>query len=298
MKKNTHIRGIDRPLFSYFQALYLSFFSSKLYVDVGKRWRGLATRYLFLLMAIVSLPLGLAATLNFRHFLDTEIIEPLLQVPPLHVTQGNITIEKPMMPYEIRNQEGEAVIVIDTREKPDVIDKKTYPALTLAITKNAFLFRLPGFLQTTDASEKTTASWSRSEPETIVQKLSPDMTQVIDFKDWLDSRTLRLVEYFLLFLVYPCFLFFLFIINLLLLLPLGLMGQLFSRLFLQFKLSYKQALRLLIVSFTPYAFLGSVLSVTHLKIPAVNIVLLVLWCGYYIFALRSFRSESNKLVFY
>lgn len=49
-EQNKVLRKVDAPFYNYWQAIVLSFFSSRLYVDVGKRWKGLGFRYLLLIV--------------------------------------------------------------------------------------------------------------------------------------------------------------------------------------------------------------------------------------------------------
>ena len=41
LKIKNKLKLIDAPVYRYWDALYMSFYSRRLYVDVGKRWRGL-----------------------------------------------------------------------------------------------------------------------------------------------------------------------------------------------------------------------------------------------------------------
>ena len=58
-KADKALKDIGSPCYRYWQALYLSFYCGRLYVDIGKRWKGLGIGYLFLLVCFAIIPLNL-----------------------------------------------------------------------------------------------------------------------------------------------------------------------------------------------------------------------------------------------
>src|SRR5476651_2545843 len=58
-KEKNKLKLIDAPVYGYWKALYMSFYSRRLYVDIGKRWHGFGLVYLLLAIAVLSLPFAL-----------------------------------------------------------------------------------------------------------------------------------------------------------------------------------------------------------------------------------------------
>ncbi len=51
-KIKNKLKPIDAPAYGYWKALYMSFYSTRLYVDVGKRWRGIGLLYLLFFVVV------------------------------------------------------------------------------------------------------------------------------------------------------------------------------------------------------------------------------------------------------
>ncbi|HEL8434089.1 TPA: hypothetical protein U0D75_002421, partial [Legionella pneumophila] len=84
-KEKNKLKPIDAPIYSYWQALYMSFYSKRLFVDVGKRWRGIGLIYLLLVVAICSIPFSIRIASDFNKTFNQQIIQPLLQLPTVYV---------------------------------------------------------------------------------------------------------------------------------------------------------------------------------------------------------------------
>ncbi|HHF7350010.1 TPA: DUF1189 family protein [Legionella feeleii] len=282
------LREIDTPFYNYWQALYLSFFSSRLYVDVGKRWKGFGLLYLLLLMFIVSIPFAMRVTSDFNRFINEEMIQPLEQLPSIYIQNGKVSFDKPM-PYMVKNKSGQVVLIVDTTGKVQTIDK-TYPHLTTLITKNKFMYRFPSpqFFFSKEPVD--------SESSLFVQTISEQVNEVFDGKRWVKSSGIERVKYLSAAIIYPMVALIFFAMYLVFFLAFALMGQFVAKLFLKLSLGYKQASRLLIVSSTPQIVLLLFMLTMGWLFNWFGIVLLIVLSIYFTYAIISLKRESHKLV--
>ncbi|ASQ46101.1 DUF1189 family protein [Legionella clemsonensis] len=282
------LRKIDAPLYNYFQAIILSFYSRRLYVDVGKRWKGFGMLYLLLVMFLFTLPFGLRIISDFDTFFEQQLIEPIKQLPPIYIQNGEVSFDKPM-PYFIKNESGEVVSIIDTTGAIKSIDD-TYPHLATLITKDKFYYRVPS------PQFFFTKQPNKEKDPVYVQPLSKDINQIFDGKTWVESSGLSRVKLVSQLIIYPTIALVFFAIYLVFLLVFALMGQFLARLFFHLTISYKQTARLLAVSLTPQIlFLVSGLTLDWL-FPGFGLVLIILLAFYFSFAVISLKRESQKLV--
>jgi hypothetical protein len=92
----------------------LSFFSKSLYHDVGLRWKGTGFAYLLLLLASCWLFHMIEIHAGLRHFFDDQAPEIVLQVPDIHIVNGEALVDAEQ-PYHIVDPEsGQSLAIIDT----------------------------------------------------------------------------------------------------------------------------------------------------------------------------------------
>ena len=104
----------QRPRYSRFSALLLSFFSAPLYRDVARNWRGIGALYLFLLFALTWLPPVISGHVRFKKFVRDDAPALVDQIPSVTIRNGVASIKEPE-PYFIRDPEtGRALVYIDT----------------------------------------------------------------------------------------------------------------------------------------------------------------------------------------
>lgn len=288
-KQKKALREIDAPIYNYWQALVLSFFSSRLYVDVGKRWKGFGIRYLLLLIFLVSIPFALRVAFDFNQFFNDQILEPLKQLPPIYIQNGKVSFDKPM-PYIIKNKEGKVVSIVDTTGSIKAMNTTIYPDLSILITKDKFFFRLPYpslFLNTN--IEKT-------ESPIYMQQMDENVNQVFDGKTWVSSSGILRVKYISQLLIYPTVAMMFFGMYLVFFLVFALMGQFLAKLFFKLSVTYKQSLRLLVVSSTPQMVVLIVALTLNWLFSGLGPLLIVLLATYFGYAVLSLKRESHKLV--
>lgn len=283
------LREIDRPFYNYWQALYHSFFNNRLYVDVGKRWKGYGILYFLLLLAVTTLPFALRVSLESDKFFKEDVIQPLQQLPPLYIQNGNVSLDKPM-PYFIRNKAGQVVVIIDTTGTITGMDG-TYPQLSTLITRDRIFYRMPAphFFFSDSASKNMNP--------TYVYAFKDDKNEIFNPAEWAESSGVQRLKLVIALLVYPIITMVFFSLFLPLFMAVGLMGQFIAKLFFKTSLSYKQSLRLLLVSSTPcMAVLWLILAAGWMKYTGMGLLLMILLSVYFSYAIISMKRESHKLV--
>ncbi|MGQ3890589.1 DUF1189 family protein [Legionella sp. CNM-4043-24] len=283
------LTDLDTPHFSYWQALYASFFSPELYVDVGKRWKRLSLGYLLLAMFVILLPLSLRVMYIMNQNLERELFEPIRNIPTLYLQNGKVSLDKPM-PYLIKDSSGAVKAIVDTTGKITSITSE-YPALTFLITRDSLFYRIP---PDPPVFSSVANPVNTGTPEQF--KLPADMTEVFNGADWLNSSGVRALKFTVLFSLYPCLAMAFFGLYLSLLLAFAMMVQFVSYIFLKFTVTYAQAFRLLMVASTPQLVLLTLLILFNAVFTGMGAVLLVVIALYCSFGLLSLKRVSNRLV--
>ncbi|WP_133129282.1 DUF1189 family protein [Legionella yabuuchiae] len=289
MSKSKELRLIDKPIYHYWQAIFLSFYSPSLYRDVSKRWKGVGAIYLFLVIAIGCVPLSVRVISYMTDYIDNELIAPLEKIPKLYIQGGQISLDKPM-PYMIKNKSGNVVAIVDTTGKIKEITPE-YPHLVLLITKNKLYFREPPPPPLFKATTVPVA-----EKEVKVQTISDEDTEIFDAKAWIQHSGVFNVRLMVQVLVYPVMLILFYSIYLVLLLTLPLMGQILASVFFNFKLKYIEACRVFAVAATPQIIVFFILMTFDIAFPGLGFVYLALLAGYFYYALACIKFERHKMV--
>lgn len=283
MKKK--LKTLDSRNFSYFKALIYAFFSKKLYIDVGLRWRGFGFLYLLLLVAVGLMPYSIKNTLIFdKYFHNLETV--ISKVPKFYVQNGKLFFDK-KMPYIIRDNQGFAEIIVDNTGEVTSFDAK-YPKLKILITKHQIMQRVfPPLIGIYDA---------HSAPSIFSERFPPTMNTVFDNgTNWLKNSQVKLLKTIVLILVYPMLVAFAYTLIISLLLLFSFMGQIFSSLFFDFKISFKQACRLLAVSSTCAFSIICCLLALQATLPHSGIIISTTLIFYFYLAILSVKSASKKL---
>lgn len=287
-KGKNKLKPIDTPVYRYWSALYMSFYSRRLYIDVGKRWRGFGLLYLLLAIALFSIPFFLRTSYSLDDAIKNQIINPLTKIPIFYIQNGEASFDKPM-PYLIKNNQGKVVVVIDTTGKVNDFTND-YPELTILINKNKISIKPPKLqLFFMDQSLPDIGP-----PQ--VETFDKETNLVFDGKKIAEQNSAVKVKYFSQLLLYPMIIAMFFSLFIVFFLVLGFLGQLFSTMFFSFKIPFKTSTRLLIVACTPMLLLLLVLIAMNLIFIGLGAVLFFLLTGYYCFALYALRSESRRLV--
>ena len=288
-KQNNTLKPIDTPLYGYWRALFLSFYSKRLYIDVAKRWKGFGLIYLFLSIAILAIPLSIQVLVDFNKSFDEQIVGTLKLLPEVYVQNGSISFDKPM-PYLVKNNKNQVVIIIDTTGKITSFSQE-YPDLTILVTKNTMYIKLPSL----QMLNKPGAQKNSSVP--LAQSFGQHDNMIIDGKKIITDPAISKLKLLSQLIIYPIIVAMLYSIFLVIFLVLAFLGQVFASIFFTFKLNYRTSCRLFMVAATPFLLVLLIISLSlNVIFPGSGIVLLFLIGAYYSFAIHSVRSESKQVV--
>ena len=281
-------RCIDAPVFSYWQALYMAFYSRRLYLDVGVRWRGVGFFYLFLMLAVASIPLSARLIHHYNQFISDQIIAPLATIPPLELQNGIISFNQPM-PYFVKSKTGSVVAMIDTRTNGTGMDG-TYPELMLLVTRDKFYVRPPQVNLFPDLSRKT------QDRKPIVKQPDRGSFRLLNLSEWLESSGVLNLKWVLAGLIYPFTVSFLFGLCFSFFLIFAMFAQVYSWVILKFKMRFSQAIRLLIVSSTVQVSVCLFLLSFNVFFQSLSTISLLLCLIYFSYAVLSVKRDSQRLV--
>ena len=118
----------------------LSFFSRRLYRDVGHRWQGTNLRYLCLLLAICCIPAAMALRTQLLHTLESGERNLLNQLPDIRISRGRALVDQ-KKPCHIRRTDGSPVAIVDTTGSMNFIAD---PGVHILLTEKQLVYRWAG----------------------------------------------------------------------------------------------------------------------------------------------------------
>jgi Protein of unknown function (DUF1189). len=118
--------------FTWWQALWLSFFSRQLYQSVARQWRGIGSLYLLILSILVVMPVTMEIRAGYRSFIENDLPLYLDELPVLTIQNGTASTPE-QRPYII-NEKGttDPFIVVDTSGKITDLEHTSAPVLITA----------------------------------------------------------------------------------------------------------------------------------------------------------------------
>jgi hypothetical protein len=108
--------------FGRFSGLVLSLFLPAFYRDVARNWGGIGLLYLILLFTLAWIPSLVKAQLGFRKFASDEFPKIAEKLPDITIKNGRVS-SKVEQPYEIKDDNGVVVFVLDTTGKINNLDQ-------------------------------------------------------------------------------------------------------------------------------------------------------------------------------
>lgn len=287
-KKKHMLKPIDAPVYGYWRALHLSFYSKRLYIDVGKRWSSYGWRYLMLLVLLWSIPISIKIAVNFNDVFNQQLIEPLSMIPTVYIQNGQASLDKPM-PYLVKNKNGQVVLIVDTTGTINRFSPQ-YPNLLILINKDRIAFNMPKpqLLATNTDHDKF--------DQPLVQIFDKNENLVLNGKEIVTMNMFSTWKYFAQLIIYPIFASMFFPFFMFMFTVLGLLGKVIARTFFSFPITLKQSCRLVMVAATPMmlVFLFSLLfSVFFMGLGFIGISVLAF---YFCFGVYALKSESKRMV--
>ncbi len=278
------LKLIDSKSYGYFSALYRSFYSSNLYVDVGMRWKGLGLIYLLFIVFVFSIPIQFIKLQQFSRFYDHQV-EAFKLIPTVYIQEGIVRFNQPM-PYEVKDRDGNVRVIVDTTGAIKQIDEVKYPFLTVLLTKDSLIYKLP----------LANILGSRGERSKMLEeKLTPDMTQVFNGQEWIDESRLNLIKLVSMALIPISIFSFYWGLSLVLLLSYSIVGSIIAWMFFDYKMPYKQSNRVMMVAATPLALFFFMVLTTGIKIPFAILWMVGILTFYFCFGVLSLKRASRKV---
>ena len=252
-------------IYSIFHVPIWSFFSKKLYIDVGQNWKGVNFLYLLLLLAICWILIMIKVHLGVADFIDNEAPVIVNQVPEINITDGQVSIKETQPYYIIDPDNNKPLAIIDTTGQIESL--KDTKALCL-LTQNQMIIKQSEF-----------------------ENRTYDLSDVKDFVVDSDRITgwLHIGRKFLAVIIYPFALLSSYIYRIIQALIYAAIGLLFAS-FCKTTLSYIVLIRLAIVAITPCIIISTILVLTSTSIPL--FLYLVAALMYLFFAVKSNSNIS------
>lgn len=293
LRRKQKLGKIDSPLYKYWQALFLSFYSSKLYIDVVKRWRGLGIKYLLFFLLIVCIPLAIKNIVNMNSQIQYGILEPIYLIPKFKVEDGKVQFTK-NMPYFIKNHEGKVVIIIDTTGTVNEIGDD-YPDLLLLINNNKIYFKFPKLLFLKN-DLKNAKFYNKQEIET--HDLSNISNEEFEGSQFINESGFEKVKNYFLMFVYPVMVAGIFGMLLTVVLALAIMGQVASHAIFKYKITYKQSSRIAVIATSIGVGIYLNLKAVDICSPKITFLCIVIAFMYFSYGVLSVKRDSKHLVHY
>ncbi len=249
--------------YSIFHVPALSFFSKKLYIDVGQNWKGVNFLYLLLLLAVCLMLTMINLHRGISNFVNNEASAIVNQVPEITITDGQVSI-KETQPYYIKDPDSDKPLaIIDTTGQIESL--RDTDALFL-LTDNKVIVKKSTF-------ENRTYELSN------VKAFAVDSERITGW--------LQIGRKFLAVVIYPIALLGSYVYRIVQALIYAAIGMLFAS-FCKTKLSYATSIRLAIVAVTPCIIVGTILGLVGTSIP--SFLYLVAALVYLFFAVKSVSS--------
>jgi hypothetical protein len=227
--------------FSIIHIPLLSFYSRELYRDVGLNWKGVGFGYLFLLLAICTIPGMFRFQKGLSKFIDEQSPKFINQVPKITIEKGEVHIDEPQ-PYYITVPDSNKIIaIIDTTGQIQSLDNV-----------DAFVL-----LAKTKLLSRQSKSEVRTYDLTNVQHFVLEQSTIVK---WLDIGERVLVP-----MIYPFVLLGSFISRIIQSLIYAAIGLAFAW-WCKAKLSYPALIRLAVTALTPCIIVRTIFEYASVKL--------------------------------
>ncbi|MCR9191136.1 MAG: DUF1189 domain-containing protein [Gammaproteobacteria bacterium] len=288
MKKNKNkLNLIDQRIFKYWQALFMAFYSRRLYIDVAKRWRGFGLMYFLMLILIASIPASIKVMYDFSLYYDTSFLEPLQKMPSFAVDHGKLNFDY-FMPYEVKNSKGDTVIIFDNKNSINQINY-IYPNWMLFIANDRMYYRSP-------KTSVMSAIRNESGKEMTMQPFEGMQHESFEPFYFLRDTHFASLKWYFIALVYPLLSAMLFGFFAMFLVFMSSVGKICSIVVFKHKIKFKEAYRLMAVASGSCIGLFILTFSMNQHVPFIGFYLLVAIILYFCFAILTIRRESKGMV--
>jgi hypothetical protein len=244
----------------------LSFYSKRFYRDVSSRWKGTNLGYLCLLLAVCLIPTSRNAWQKTSAIIDEKADVYLMQIPPMHFTDGKLTVDAPQ-PYSIIDG-NDTILVIDTTGTINTLENAgSYALLTATQLIVAEKGQTPEIY---DLQEFDGLEMNEKIAATMIEKAKAILAPVFHGLIYVTSLVILLIVTLILGAVARIF------------------GEVQNK-----EISYGAGLRISVVALTPPAILWALLASARLHIPAVLYLLVALFYLYTIAGAAKARDPND-----
>lgn len=248
--------------YNIFQALYLSFFSRKLYKDVGENWGGKTFLYLFVLLALSWIGQTAIMQAGLTRLYAQASTEFMTQLPLVTIKNGNVTTPE-NRPYIIKDpSSAEVFAIIDTSGKfTDLSNAKSEILVT-----------------------RTKIYEQRNKQEVRIHQLPDTLNMTINPVS-INDYVKRLVGFAWIF-IFTFVLITSYIYRVLQVLLYSVLGKIFSSIS-GANVDYGTILQITIVALTPAIALSTLLDLMSISLPHHYLVYFVIAMGYMIYGIQA-----------
>ncbi|MFZ3067832.1 MAG: DUF1189 family protein [Gammaproteobacteria bacterium] len=251
--------------YGIFQAIFMSFYSRKLYKDIANNWGGKSFLYLFVILALSWIAFTYQTQIQFSRVYAEKSDGYINQIPVMNIKDGRIaTSEK--RPYLITDPDShQTIAIIDTSGQ----------YTTLEQAKTDFLITATKLI----SHPKTNETREYNVPASFTGTVEP---QDINVK----------VKKFLGFLWIPMFFIFLlgsYLYRVIQALIYGVLGKLFGAIG-GVSLAYSQIVQIAMVAITPVIVISTILDACHVVVPFQALAYFILAMVYLVYGIMSNKN--------
>lgn len=251
--------------YNMLQALFMSFYSAKLYRDVAQNWGGKAILYLLFLLALSWIPMSGQMQYQLNRVYDKHAKDIIQQTPVMTIKDGKMSTPE-ARPYFIKlPEEKENIAVIDTTGQ--------YKNLQQA---NAALL-----------VTQTRVIYSQHPDDVRIKTFPTNLNLIID-----PAQVNEKLKQFAHYIWVPFFFFMLiasFIYRLIQALLYSILGKIFAKIG-GVSLSYAQIMQVMMIAITPIIIISTVVDFYHLAFPREMLLYFALAMIYLIYGIAANRK--------
>jgi hypothetical protein len=247
--------------FSIIHIPLLSFYSRELYQDVGLNWKGVGFGYLFLLLAICTIPGMFKFQKGLSAFVNEYAPKFVNQVPNITIEKGEVHIDKPQPYYVTVPDSNQIIAIIDTTGQIQSLDPNTF----VLLTKTKLLSR-------------QNKAEVRTYDLTGVQHFELNQDKVMNW--------LHVIQKLLVPVIYPFVLLGSFVSRIIQSLIYAAIGLAFAS-WCKTKLSYPALIRLAVTAITPVIIIRTVLEYASVVIPLASLWLFLVAMAFLLYGVKA-----------
>lgn len=292
-RRKGNLQSVDSRIYKYWQALYLSYYSRRFYIDVAKRWRGFGIGYFLFFFMIAAIPFSIKSIVNMNHYIKHDLLDPVAQIPELKIVDGKVMFDKPM-PFFIKNPEGENVVIIDTTGQINQISNDN-PDLLFLINEDKIHFKMPK-LKFLKNDLKNAKFYDAQDIST--NDIAEFTDETFDGKAWLEESKFLKMKNNLLIFIYPLVVSALFGVFTVGILAFSILGQVAAYSIFKHKLKFKQTSRLSVIAASIGIWLYLCLKTFDIASNRLNFMCMVVAFIYFSYAVLVVKKSSKNLVHY